>query len=63
MTVYEFIPKSVKGGFLSAYEINPRFVTLSTAASLVIVLLVYRFYGMYATLLHIISVVGGIYYL
>jgi alkane 1-monooxygenase len=63
MNVYEFIPHSVKGGYLSAYKINPRFVTLSTIASLMLILGIWKFVGIQAMLMHIVSVVGGVSYL
>jgi len=63
MTVYEFIPRSVKGGFLSAYRINRRFVTLSTIASLLFIFAIYPLFGLNALILQVVSVVGAISYL
>lgn len=63
MTISEFIPRSVKGGYITAYKINPRFVTLSAIASILFVLLVGKFCGWQAALFHVVAAAGGISFL
>jgi alkane 1-monooxygenase len=60
MTVYEFIPKSVKGGFLSAYKINPRFVVLSCIASFSFLLVLFKLFGWKVLLMHMAAAAGSI---
>jgi phage shock protein PspC (stress-responsive transcriptional regulator) len=62
-TVYGFIPRSVIGGFRSAYGINPRFVTLSVMASSVFLLMLYKLFGGYVLAMHILASLGAISYL
>jgi alkane 1-monooxygenase len=60
MTFYEFIPRSVKGGFLSAYRINPRFVILSVISSIVFQLVIYKMLGWKVLLVHLTAALGSI---
>lgn len=63
ITLYEFVPKSIKGGFLSAFNINPLFTSLSVVGSLLFIAGVYNFYGLKCTLYACFMAAGGIFFL
>jgi hypothetical protein len=60
MSVYEFIPKSIKGQYISAYKINPRFVVISGMASLLFLLVLYKLLGWKALVMHSAAAAGSI---
>ena len=60
MTLYEFVPRSIKGGFLSAYRMDPRFVTLCCVASLAFLLVIYKIFGWRVLLVHMFAALGSI---
>jgi alkane 1-monooxygenase len=71
VTLYEFIPKSVKGSLLSAYNIEAKRdkpfylngAVLSIISSVLFVCLVYKFYNIQATLLFLAYAFGSIFFL
>ncbi len=63
ISLYRFIPKSIMGGYISAFKFNPIFVCMSTLASFLFVCGVYRFYGLAATIYFLVLASGGIFIL
>ena len=60
MSLYEFVPRSIKGAFLSAYRISPKIVVLSSIASFTFVLVLYKLFGWKVVLVHLAAAAGSI---
>lgn len=60
ITLHQFIPKSIKGGFLSAYKLNPQFTILSAVASLLFLVCIFKFFGWQVLLVHLLAAFGSI---
>jgi alkane 1-monooxygenase len=63
MSLYEFFPRTIVGGFRSAWRINPQQTGLTVLGSVVFVGLVYRIFGPIATLYQLAVALGSICYL
>jgi alkane 1-monooxygenase len=60
MTLYEFVPRNLKGAFISAYKISPKLVILGSIASLSFLLVLYKIYGWKVLLIHLAAAAGSI---
>jgi alkane 1-monooxygenase len=63
MTAYEFIPKSIIGGFKSAFKINPTFTSISVIGSVLFLAIIQRYYGWFGLGYHLTVACGSIFYL
>lgn len=60
ITLYQFVRKTVKNTFLSAYEMYPKLVVLGTIASFAFVMVLYKLYGWKVVLIHLFAAAGSI---
>ena len=63
MSIYQFFPRTIIGGFRSAWQINPRQTGLTMVGSIFFVLFVYRAFGFKAMLFQLTVALGSICYL
>lgn len=63
ITLYEFVPKSAIGGFISAFKLNPLLTSLSAVGSVLMITGVYNYYGLKCTIYFLIMALGGVFIL
>lgn len=63
MSFYEFLPRTLIGGFKSAWQINPKFTGLTVVASIAFLAVVYKTYGLKVLIMTTAISFGGICYL
>jgi alkane 1-monooxygenase len=59
MTLYQFLPKSIIGSYISAFKINPIFTTLTTIGSFLFFSLMYKVGGLFLLAIAFLSGFGG----
>jgi alkane 1-monooxygenase len=60
MTLYQFIPKSIIGSYLSAFKIKPLFVALSTIIEVLFVGAIWKYYDTKTMIFFLSYALGGI---
>lgn len=63
MTLYEFVPRSVLGGYRSAFALNPAFVSLATIIEVLFTGAIWKFYDLKTVLFFLVYAAGGIFIL
>lgn len=63
MSLYQFIPRSIVGGFKSAWQINPQQTGLTVVGSVIYLMLIYKTFGFHALIFQIALAFGSVCYL
>lgn len=63
MSLYEFVPKSIIGGYVSSFKLNPLFTIMSIVGNIAMLMTIYRLLGARAMLFFLVIALGAIFIL